>query len=249
MGRYIDENVDLNKQNIKKFFHGRAGKINKDDEVLTSVLYQDLNPQITIQRDIEEKEIINNLISLKNSDDILDIGCGIGRWAEFFKKQNIHSYHGVDFMEHFIKYAKENYTYNSNYTYQVLDVSKIKIDILDNYKKYSVIIISGVLMYLNDDILKDVLTEVNSLCSDNCLFIIREPISIDGKLTLKDIKSEELQQSYSAIYRTVDEFEVLFKKYLKASFFYSEGLYQEKLNNRKETKQHLFLFKKGKNHD
>jgi 2-polyprenyl-3-methyl-5-hydroxy-6-metoxy-1,4-benzoquinol methylase len=249
MARYIDKNIEINQENVKDFFRQRANKISEGNEVLTSVLYQDSNPELAIQRNKQEKETLKKLIKLNNDNCVLDIGCGIGRWAEFFYNQNVKSYHGIDFMEEFINYARTNYTYNENYTYQVLDVSKLNKNILNNYKEYNVIMISGVLVYLNDDILKLILLEINKLCSDNCLFIIREPISINGRLTLKNIESDELKQTYNAIYRTVDELELFFRKYLNASIFYSKDLYKKELNNRKETKQHLFLFRKGVNDD
>ena len=104
-------------------------------------------------------------------------------------------------------------------------------------------------MYLDDKIVKQVLRHINTLTNRDCRLIIREPIGINDRLTLNNIDSEELNQTYSAVYRTAEEFEKLFQVCSDFSIVHNEALYSKDLNNRQETRQNLFILKKGVNND
>ena len=100
-------------------------------------------------------------------------------------------------------------------------------------------------MYLNDEEVKETFRQIEHLCEQKSLICIREPIGVTERLTLKDFYSEELDDDYSAIYRTRDEIKQIIDdvlvqkgfKILQEGFLFSE----ERLNNRKETEQYYYL--------
>ena len=136
---------------------------------------------------------------------ILEIGCGTGRWAEVFHDK-CDSYLGIDYSEDLIEIAKENYNYD-NCHFQVLSASQLDTADLLVSAPFDIVIITGVLIYFNDDTIKKMIKDLNSLCASNKTIYIRETLSfLETRLTLKDFFSENLEADYNAIYRTDDEF-------------------------------------------
>ncbi len=69
---------------------------------------------------------------------------------------------------------------------------------------------------------------------------------------MKDFYSEELENEYNAVYRTREELMNIFRDTLIHDGFYlkSEGwMFEDSLNNRKETAQYYFIFQRGRDND
>ncbi len=113
----------INKTNIENFFKERA--INHDvKNPLKSVIYQDKNPSLAKKRDKYEKNKIKKILKPSKSDVILDIGCGIGRWAEEMSG-SVKEYVGIDYISEFINIAKAKYKNNNNTHFICLDGTKL----------------------------------------------------------------------------------------------------------------------------
>ena len=101
-----DGNRKIDKKNIKLFFEQRA-KTHDENHPLKSVIYQDKNPSLAIERDILEKKKIKKILNISKNDVVLDVGCGIGRWADGMSHV-VKKYVGIDFTNEFINIAKKN---------------------------------------------------------------------------------------------------------------------------------------------
>lgn len=200
MSRIYGNIEEIDSEKIKKFFNNRA---KKDEEALL-VKTEFSDKENVEKRQKEESELLLNKIDFENKK-ILEIGCGIGRWAEVFHDK-CDSYLGIDYSEDLIEIAKENYNYD-NCHFQVLSASQLDTaDLLVN-APFDIVIITGVLIYFNDDTIKKMIKDLNSLCASNKTIYIRETLSfLETRLTLKDFFSENLEADYNAIYRTDDEF-------------------------------------------
>lgn len=200
MSRIYGNIEEVDSEKIKKFFNNRA---KKDEEALL-VKTEFSDKENVEKRHKEESELLLNKIDFENKK-ILEIGCGIGRWAEVFHDK-CDSYLGIDYSEDLIEIAKENYNYD-NCHFQVLSASQLDTaDLLVN-APFDIVIITGVLIYFNDDTIKKMIKDLNSLCASNKTIYIRETLSfLETRLTLKDFFSENLEADYNAIYRTDDEF-------------------------------------------
>lgn len=200
MSRIYGNIEEIDSEKIKKFFNNRA---KKDEEALL-VKTEFSDKENVEKRQKEESELLLNKIDFKNKK-ILEIGCGIGRWAEVFHDK-CDSYLGIAYSEDLIEIAKENYNYD-NCHFQVLSASQLDTaDLLVN-APFDIVIITGVLIYFNDDTIKKMIKDLNSLCASNKTIYIRETLSfLETRLTLKDFFSENLEADYNAIYRTDDEF-------------------------------------------
>ena len=188
---------------------------------------------------MEEKKLFYQHIDASGKK-VLEIGCGIGRWAEALYDK-CESYLGIDFSENLLEIAKKTYEDKENCHFQFMSATDIKIDELIIKPPFDIIITSGFLMYLNDDDLKIVVNEMNRLGSDDKKVFVMEPTScMDSRLTLKDFYSEGLETDYSAIYRTKDEYLEFFEplNYNKVSTDY---IFTD-LSDHTETKYRFFVF-------
>ena len=204
--RILGEKTEVSYDRIDAFFDERS----KNDGMkhrYNYVMYLDDSPEVAIERDRQCKEKVKNLLHIEPGMRVFDVGCGVGRWGELFCKEGCR-YIGVDGSPKMIEMADDNL---SSYVNKELFVGKVQnLDsvIEENHikKSFDIIILSGVLMYINDEDVMSILKSLTNLVHKGSQICIIESMSDDERLTLKDVYSEELKQSYSAIYRSVDEF-------------------------------------------
>lgn len=242
--RLKGEKIEISYNEIQQFFKKRALKYNTDNPYSVT-MYQDNNPELVKSRNRAEIEKLLPLLELDNASKVLDVACGIGRWSDAITT-DINEYCGIDFSDDLIKIAIDRNKEKPNRKFMVGAVNDVENILKENIcKKYNRILLIGILMYLNDDEVKETFCQIERLCEQKSLICIREPIGVAERLTLKDFYSEELDDNYSAIYRTRNEIkqiidDVLAKngfKILQEGFLFSE----ERLNNRKETEQYYYL--------
>ncbi|MBQ2802870.1 MAG: class I SAM-dependent methyltransferase [Lachnospiraceae bacterium] len=242
--RVIDEIMDINYKDTREFFKHRAGKF-REENPYSVTMYQDDNKELVEARNKQEIEKLYPKLWVDESARILDIACGIGRWADAICNP-IEEYCGIDFSKELIEIAqkrnkRENFVFLEGETYSLEKV-------LENKGKYNRVLMIGILMYLNDHDLVSTLEQVCKCAQENAILCVREPIGIQKRLTLKNCYSEELKDDYNAIYRTRDELVDFFKKTLFVNGFTikEEGYLFENvnLNNRKETVQYYFILER-----
>lgn len=244
--RITESITDIDYEETKQFFKNRAGKF-REDNPYSVTMYQDNNQKLVRERNKKEVEKLLPLLKLQNESRVLDVACGIGRWADALPEE-IEEYCGVDFSGELIEIAnrrnkKPNFSFLEGATTEIEQVME------KNHRgKYNRILMIGILIYLNDRDMKSALTQIEKRCESNTIICVREPVGIKDRLTLKDFFSEELKDNYNAIYRTRKELMVFFESTLieKGFRIQKEGfLFQEDmLNNRKETAQYYYILER-----
>lgn len=249
--RIIGSKVSIDYDETLKFFEERGAKKNLK-YLYNHTMYQDSNPDIVIERDIYEKKKILELLKIDNNDKVLDIGCGVGRWGEEVIKKNA-KYLGLDFSKNLLTLASENLSKYNNVNYDLVNCSFQ--DMLAGIKKskiqghFNKIIITAVLIYLNDEDIIKGFNDIKQIVDKDCLIYIKETIALNDRLTLNRYYSDELKAEYDAIYRTKEEYKSMLQKSLLDDSFeiiFEDELYPNELKNRKETTQYFFLIKKLK---
>lgn len=234
MVRLYGEKENINKENVKEFFDQRANK--EVDSLMTITSFQE--KENLDKRQVEESKILLNNIDFTNKK-VLEIGCGLGRWTEFFHDK-CDTYLGIDYAENLIELANNNYKYDNCY-FQVMSALDIDINNLIIKPPFDVIFIAGVLIYLNDDDIPKLINEINSISAENKVIYIRETISVmDTRLTLKDFYSKDLEVDYNAIYRTQKELLDYFGGFNDITTIKSEKIH-ETLNKHSETGYRYFI--------
>jgi hypothetical protein len=171
----------------------------------------------------------------------------MGRWA-YNLKQVFSLYHGIDFSEEFVKTASSAFAGEKNIKF--FPMSAVDLDTSKLLKKYDLIIINGVTMYINDDNIERLFRYCGELTGESSGIYFQESVSIlRHRLTLKDFYSEDLKTRYSAIYRTSQEYEHFFMEYLSDFEFRKDetGLLLDKdTGAREETNARYWFLRRKK---
>lgn len=233
--RVYNEKVNINNKMTKEFWKEQGSKTISLKSVL---LGKDFQNNVNIIRNQREFEIVDTMTKNLSSLKILDIGCGIGRWAENFKDK-LDLYTGIDYTEGFIDYAQHKYADYKNINFMRMSI--LDLNPSDFVNKYNLILCCGVLMYINDNDISNILKTLKS-CKSEYMYI-QESISLmSGRLTLNNFESKELKTNYSAIYRTKSEYENYFKQN-DISVINTGLLLDSKIGAREETNAPYWILK------
>lgn len=240
-----DDAPEIDKDSVLNFFEERANKV----DVLgptRAVIYQDKNIDLAEKRDVAEKKLLLPLLHINDSSRVLDAGCGTGRWAEVVIPECA-EYFGVDVSPGLIKVARERFGNRTNASFAVCAVDAMLKEKLCVDRVFTHVLSFGVFIYLNDAEVIDALRNYADLSAAGAVVMFREPVALQKRLTLLEHFSEDMDQKYSAIYRTEEELLLLISKVFGSDFAQigSGEVYSDAaLSNRAETKQKWFLWKR-----
>jgi ubiquinone/menaquinone biosynthesis C-methylase UbiE len=184
-----------------------------------------------------EKIHINKVIDFSKYKNVLDLGGGVGIWAEFF----IESCDKVTLVEKqlkFIEIAKSSIN-SDKINYINCDVQNFESE-----EQFDLIFLSGVSIYLSDNDFQKLLLKIDRIIAPNGLFVIRDAYGIDQAFVVNKI-SEELKLPYKATYRTLYQYYSMIKSNTKLTKKYSKDMYFQAnhFNKRKETRLRLMIFR------
>ncbi len=233
--RVYTDKIEIDNNSTKEFWENRANNITNLQTVL---LGSDKTGIEQNTRNEHEKLIVESVVKQIQNPRILDIGCGIGRWAENLINQ-FDYYTGVDFSEGFIDYASKKFSDNKNIKFCNNSILEIDDTILSS--NFNFIICTGVLMYVNDSNIFDIFKAFRRVTPE--YVYIQESISLmDARLTLNKFESKDLQTNYNAIYRTKKEYEEYFKTN-KFDIIKTDLLLDNKSGAREETNAQYWILK------
>lgn len=241
--RITGEVVEIDQEKVIKFFEGRVKTAKERDDIVAMTL-QDSSPELAHKRDVFEKTTFFNLMKPIAGDNVLDLGCGIGRWTKVFA-DTVSEYCGIDAVPGLIESAREHFSTFENVKFLVSPLENLDIRRYPEMEShYNLVLCSGVLQYLNDEACEKFFQSLQYFFSkENCRILIRVAISISERLTLKDFWSSELDNNYNAVYRPSEDYIKWIKDFLVPLGFKiieHRPLYPANMNNRKETMQYFY---------
>lgn len=236
----------IDRKSVLAFFESRSEKAMTLGPI-RAVIYQDKNVDLAVRKDAAEKYLLHPKIKATREDRVLDVGCGTGRWADVIVPECAF-YHGVDSSPGMIRVANERLAHASNVRFSVCSLEELSLEIIDTYLPFSCILLLGVMVYINDEDILAGLTRIANVAAPAARILFREPVALRTRLTLIDHFSEEMGQSYSAIYRTESEILGMIGSSLGPFGFWpvdqGDVFIDPAINNRVETKQRYFLWKR-----
>ena len=244
--RIKETKEDISYVDTQEFFRNRAKKYNNDSPYVTT-MYNDKHPEIVKERNKLEVSKLLPLLKLDENSKVLDVSCGIGRWAEAITAK-IDRYCGIDFCEDFIELAKKrNPVSNKKFLVgRSTEITRVLQE--NNTGKFNRVLVVGALMYLNDSDMENCLSQIEASLEKDAVILIREPVGLNTRLTLKEEFSSDMETIYNAIYRTREELKSAFTDKLLAKGFkiqQEDFLFDApNLNNRKETSQYYFILER-----
>ena len=245
--RIYGKKFEINTEKTRMLYNKRAENLDNMQSVYTSVLLGDQNPEYADEWDAAEKKLILPFLNVSEESAVLDIGCGIGRWAECLMPV-CKSYIGVDFSSEMTAAA------NKRCAGSVSDCKRFICSSAQDYlsapadgEKPNIIIVSYVCMYINDSEIENAFRNILKKADRQCVLYFIDTVALNERLTLNEIYSEALRSDYSALYRTVDEYSQLFEIFTDAGFGKTDEGFMPKLNNEaqySETDSHYTTLKK-----
>ena len=219
--RVYGEKVNIDTVNTISFYNQRAKTIKNREQEYTTVLLGDQDPEYAVKWDEYEKGFVLPKIMLNRNKVVLDLGCGMGRLADAVSDK-VKEYYGVDFSSEMIAVAKQNVR-NNNCHFYTMSVVDALSDPKITARKYDLVLMAGVSMYINEDELKESYRLLRNLVNKDSLFYFEESVGKVERLTLNHIWSEDLQDYYGAIYRTREEYKSLIDEYINGVEYIEEG--------------------------
>lgn len=219
--RVYGEKVNIDTVNTISFYNQRAKTIKNREQEYTTVLLGDQDPEYAVKWDEYEKGFVLPKLMLNRNKVVLDLGCGMGRLADAVSDK-VKEYYGVDFSSEMIAVAKQNVR-NNNCHFYTMSVVDALSDPKITARKYDLVLMAGVSMYINEDELKESYRLLRNLVNKDSLFYFEESVGKIERLTLNHIWSEDLQDYYGAIYRTREEYKSLIDEYINGVEYIEEG--------------------------
>lgn len=238
---------DIDPEKVAAFFEERAKRIAELGPV-KAVIYQDKHPTLAHERDTLEKEIVLPVLDLNESVRILDLGCGTGRWYDALRGKVGH-YHGVDASPGLLDYARSTFGENEGRRFTELSAERLSLQCIGETLPFDRILCAGLMIYLSDLKVSETLKRMAEVAAPSARIVLREPAAVQSRLSLVDHYSDDLDASYNSIYRTDEEWRGMFANDLEPAGFrlVSEmDLFEGTLNNRKETRQRLYVLDRGR---
>lgn len=232
--RIYGKEIDIDADSVKTFWDKRALLV--EEKGWGTVNLGDQDSTIGEKMYKYESEKIMPRLGIGKDTRVLDLGCGMGRWAKMVLPY-CGFYCGIDFSEELIKIAKKLCKADSKHgVFHSMPVTEAVNQPASFFGgTFNCIIIAGLCIGVNDNDLRTLFDNLSGLCGTECVIYIKETAAFDKRLTLSNFESKELKSSYNAIYRTPGEYESLFKPLFSEGFFVSESFFfPEELGRKRE---------------
>ena len=110
----------------------------------------------------------------------------------------------VEFSEGMMNIAKKTYKELGlkNLYFKMSEAQKFL-----NTEKYQLIWISGLLIYLSDDELRQLISNCRKMLASNGLLLLRDGTGLKKRYEINNQFSKDLNSNYSATYRSAEEYE------------------------------------------
>ncbi|AHI82256.1 class I SAM-dependent methyltransferase [Burkholderia thailandensis] len=242
--RIANRHVPIDYEATYRFFRSRAAC---GADKVVQVLYQDDNPALAHARSDAEFRTLERAVSF-DGRSVLDIGCGTGRLADRIIDR-VGYYFGFDLLAEFVETARaslvERAIPESRYGFAALPCNARSIEMITRRKRFDIVIMSGVSIYLNDEDFLGSLRCLAAAMHSGASLYLRDPIeTADARLTLNRFMSNQLSAEYSVIYRGADEYRRAVADAFDASFDIGPltPMYRDPaLNGRWSTRQHYMV--------
>ena len=230
----------MDKIAIKNFWDAQGIKSDITSESISNL---EENPALSNLKVESEKLKIMPMVKerVSHNSSILDLGGGAGQWAIRFSSL-VRAVTIVEFSEPMLDLAIHSATKKN-----ITNINFINSDAQNFYQSYDydLIWISGLLIYLDDIDCNQLVSNCYKMLASDGSILLRDGTGLGQRHEIKDQFSVDLNQNYSATYRTEVEYKELFLKH-GFNMVSSEDMFQESspLNKWHETRLRVYEFKK-----
>lgn len=231
----------LDKEKVKFFWDSRANTYqNLAFESVANLEQDPENLKLKIQ--LETEKVADYLGSVVDKT-ILDLGAGVGQWSFRFIEAGAAIVTAVEYSEPLAEIGRTEAARRgvSNLVFKVSAAEQFR-----DGKKYDIVFISGLFVYMNDEQAESVVKNLAEFCHPGTIILLRDGTGIEGRYEINNRMSQHLQSFYSAVYRTREEYLELFDS-KGFSLQRDENMFDEgcPLNKYPETRLRIYRFSTG----
>ncbi len=195
--------VPFDTDGVQKFWEKRAEMLDGNQVgFLQSTMLTSDEKEANAKWERELNSFLDRIGSrLTAQDDILELGCGLGRWSRELAKHVKHI-DALDSCAKFIEKARETSLQEGvrNVDFHVANIGEFRPS-----KKYDHTISIALLHYLSDEQFSNAVSVVRDAVKPGGYALFRESFGLEKRFELHGFYSSVLDSEYSAIYRTTDE--------------------------------------------
>lgn len=180
---------------------------------------------------------------------VFELGFGTGRMTKYIVP-TAKQYIGVDYVKEFVDIIekREDIGIKENTLFYHADFeSFLKNADTMNLPEFTHFFLSGgVFMYMNDATVQNCIVQMEKYLAKKSIIYISEPIALEERLTLNSFYSEAIEHTYSAIYRTEEEYKKIFEPLMQKGYTLkiSDLFFEDDIKKQKETRQWIFILER-----
>jgi len=173
----------------------------------------------------EEEKCLSKYLPHDKQFDVLDLGCGNGRWASVLCER-LDYYVGIDFSETFIHQAEQKFS-DERIEFHCLPAQEYVIE-----HKFDIIFVVGLMTYMNDDQIELMASNIEKMLKPEGRIIVRN-VTVDENTSSRKVYDRKLnfiekllgRKKYQLIRRTPSEEIKLFERFqlLDKGYIYNTG--------------------------
>lgn len=190
---------------LKEFWSSRA-KLKDSLPAGVTVLGSFKGDQSKVANETQrEIDLILTRVDSPAQKRLLDLGCGDGRHLAQLCAKFGHVT-GVDYSSSLLEIAAQRIATSGGKANLVeADVAEFRSE-----EPFDVLLLSGIIQYLDDEQLLQMLRGLQSMSHPNTALLVRTPIGLPTRIDVMNQYSQELNARYTAYYRTIPELESAF---------------------------------------
>ncbi|MEM9642369.1 MAG: class I SAM-dependent methyltransferase [Pseudomonadota bacterium] len=231
--------IDADK--VKKFWEDRAEKLGA--VAFESIVNLEEDPDALAEKIRVETENVFSYLGDISGKSIVDLGAGVGQWSFRFHDRGAAHVTAVEYAASLAELGSREAEKRG------VDTIKFVVSPAEKFtgeRTYDFIYISGLFVYLNDDQVEELMSNLPGLLHDTSVVILRDGTGVPARHEINQKMSDHLGTEYSAVYRTKEEYLDLFSgiglKCLRDQNMFPEG---HPLNKYPETRLRLYRFEHG----
>lgn len=163
---------------------------------------------LALRKFLIEKEHVFKVAEFNETDVVLDLGAGVGMWSLEIAPR-VRKVIAVEYQEQFCARMQQKL---DEANYGNLSIIHQAVERYVCSERVSKTLMSGITLYLDDDVLLGVLRRQYRCLSRSGLIIHRDSYGLNSTKKILGEYSEALKLNYSAYYRTRETYDELFRE-------------------------------------
>lgn len=195
--------MSIDPADVKRFWDERAAR-HSDDPGLTNL---EEDPELRdLKIRLEDARVADYLGTLRSPANVLDLGGGYGVWAFKLAPKVAH----VDVVDYCAPLVERGHAKATELGHENVAFTCAAAQDFTSDRSYDLVFISGLLLYLNEDELAQLLRRIEGYTRSGSVVVLRDGTGVPAHYEIQKRWSEALQANYAAIYRTREEYVAAF---------------------------------------